>query len=80
MSPSSQPSITRSELYLALLTVWLFMVSIALATVPPDASWRSYALPIGTIIMFAFHANAYRQASRAHRPRTSSPTEASEGQ
>jgi hypothetical protein len=59
---SSRPSLTASDFYGALTVNWLFLTLVALGALPADATWRSYLLPIGTLVMLAVYARAWRRA------------------
>ena len=62
---SAPPSITARDFYGALTIVWLFLTLIALDAIPAHASWRSYLLPIGTLVLLGLYARAWRRAQRS---------------
>ena len=76
---SSPPSLTASDFYGALTVVWLFLTLVALEVLPSDASWRAYALPIGTLIMLGFYARAWRRSQVRSRSSAES-IESADGQ
>jgi hypothetical protein len=67
-SVSSPPSLTARDFYSALTIVWLFLTLVALEALPSDASWRSYVLPAGTLVMLGFYARAWRRAQLRSSP------------
>jgi len=62
MSAVSSPSVTERDFYGALTSVWVFLTLVAIEALPADATWRSYILPIGTLVMLGFYARAWRRA------------------
>ena len=59
---SSPPPVTTSDFYSSLTAIWLFLTLISLSALPADPTWRSYLLPVGTLLMLGFYARAWRGA------------------